>query len=66
MEEKEGKASRMNLGGNGSLKFGACGSLNYSGARGFERRGLGRDGVNMEGRSGRGESPDASRSVRRR
>lgn len=58
MEEKEGKASRMNLGGNGSL--------NYSGARGFERRGLGRDGVNMEGRSGRGESPDASRSVRRR
>lgn len=65
MEEKEGKASRMNLGGNGSLKFGACGSLNYSGARGFERRGLGRDGVNMEGRSGRA-SPDASRSVRRR
>lgn len=43
---------RLRLGGNGSLKLTACGSLNYSGAYGFKRRGPGRDGVNMGGRSG--------------
>ena len=43
MEEKEGKASRLSLGGNGSLKASACGSLNYSGARGFKRWGPGRE-----------------------
>lgn len=57
--EGEGKASRLNFGGNGSLKFSVCGSLNYFGTQRFKRRGPGRDGVNMGGRSGHA-SPDAS------